>query len=69
MGAQPVVTEDEVRVAVHVKLHEGCLLGEVAQDQAGGHRAACGPGTIGLPDRGRMSGGGWAAADGKPRSG
>jgi hypothetical protein len=52
MGAQPVVTEDEVRVAVHVELHEGRLLAEAAQDQAGRHRAACGPGrTIGLPDR------------------
>jgi hypothetical protein len=45
---QPVVAEDDVRVAVHVELDEGHLLVEAAQDQPGLDRAA---GRAGRPVR------------------
>jgi len=32
VGAKPVVAEDEVRIAIHVELHEGRLLVQPAKD-------------------------------------
>jgi hypothetical protein len=53
--AQPVVTEDQVRVAVHRELHEGRLLVEPARFQLRRDSAAClTQRAVRLQHRGRM---------------
>jgi hypothetical protein len=60
---QPVVAEDDVRVAVHVELDEGRLFVEAAQDQPGLDRAAGRAGrAVRLPDGRRVAAGAGAPA-------
>ena len=55
MGTQPVVSKDQVRVAVHIELHERRLLVEAAEYQLRGHGTAGGAlRTVRLPHGGGM---------------
>ena len=65
MRAEPVVAEDNVRVAVHIELDEGRLLVEGPENEPSRHDAPRGPGrAIRLPDRLGVPRGRGAAAGG-----
>jgi len=57
VSPQPVKAEDEVRVAIHVELHEGGVLVKATQNQPGLDRAPRrSGGAVRLPDRGGVLG-------------